>query len=297
MSTTSGHWYTRTGKPCHKQPTKKGAANKTRPTNISDAKKQKLLPSVSGITKMMSSFGLEIHKMKEVAKACFNSPAYGGEEIDTYVNAMLERAGEDAGQAADLGTIVHKAIEDFFSGVGYEDGEVILSNGFSCHLSDLVNPAIAKFSSLQVDVSFSEKVLVNLEHGYAGTTDIIWRSDSQVGILDWKSKRTKPGEPVKTIDSHPMQIAAYIAAHYGNNVADEKFEGTKGYNIYISTTQPGRVDVVEYGPKELFRAWQAFLACCELWRYTNDYDPRTKELDEKAEGAEANQQETITSLS
>lgn len=242
---------------------------------------------------MMSSFGLEIHKMKEVAKACYNNPPHPGEDIDQYISAMLDKAGEDASHAADLGTIVHTAIEDFFTVGGYQDGDIILPSGFSCRLFDLVNPALVKFCELQVDVSFPEKVLVNLEHGYAGTTDIIWRSDSGVGILDWKSKRTKLNEPVKPIDSHPMQIAAYIAAHYGNNVADEKFEGTKGYNIYISTTQPGRVDVVEYGPKELFKAWQAFLACCELWRYTNGYDPRTKEQDEKKEGDKADQQEAV----
>ena len=113
---------------------------------------------------------------------------------------------------------------------------------------------------------------MNNAEGYAGTTDIIWRSDSAVGILDWKSKRTKEDEKIKPTDSHPMQIAAYIAAEFG-----PKFDGTIGYNVYVSTTEPGRVEVVQYGPKELKSAWESFLSCCQLWRYTNQYDPRQTE--------------------
>jgi hypothetical protein len=281
--TNTGHWYTLTGTPCHTQQTKPGAANKLRPTNISDARKLKLLPSVSGYTKMLASAGLELHKMREVARACFDSPAHPGEEIDTYVASMLEKAGKDVAQAADLGTIIHKSIEDFFLTGKYEDGDVMLSTGFACRVKDLVDPAIAKFNSLNIEVSFAEKVLVNPKRGYAGTTDIVWRSDSELGILDWKSKRTKEGEKVRPIDSHPMQIAAYIAAHYGEEVVKTKFAGTRGYNVYVSTTQPGRVDVVEYSPETLHKSFEAFEACCQLWRYVNDYDPRVKDVDETAQ--------------
>ena len=297
MSTTQGHWYTASGKPCHTQSTKAGAASKTRPTNISDARKQGLLPSVSGITKMLASTGLEIHKMREVAKACFNHPAHPGEEMDEYVHAMIEKSSEDVGQAADLGTTIHAAIESYFLSGLFEDSDVILSTVFTCRLRDMVDPAIDKFKSLNIEVSFTEKVLVNLKHGYAGTTDIIWRSDSELGILDWKSKRTKAGEKVKPIDTHPMQIAAYIAAHYGNELAENGFQDMRGYNVYVSTTQPGRVEVVEYPPDKLSSSWEAFLSCCQLWRFINDYDPRQEQLDKKEESAEADQHEAITSPS
>lgn len=279
MQTNNGHWYTKTGTPCHTQKTKPGAKNPIRPTNISDAKRLGLLPSVSGYTKMLASTGLEIHKMREVAKACFNSPPHPGEEIDTYVKSMMENAGKDVAQAADLGTLVHKAIEDHFLGKPCWDSDVTLSTGATSRLSDLVNPAIEKFNSLNLQVSFAEKVLTSPKRGYAGTTDIVWRSDSELGILDWKSKRTKEGEEVRPIDTHPMQIAAYIVAHYGEDVIINKFDGTRGYNVYVSTTQPGRVDVVEYGPEELHKAFEAFDSCCQLWRYVNGYDPRDKDVD------------------
>ena len=269
----SGHWYTRSGKPCHTQQTKAGAANKERGTHIGDARKpqNRLLPSVSGITKMLASGGLEAHKMREVAKACFNSPAHPGEDLAGYVTKMVEESGKDVGIAADLGTKIHKALEHHFEMGSYEDEPIVLVNGYQCLLGDLVQPAITKFASLNLDISFTEKVLVNAEEGYAGTTDIIWKSDSGVGILDWKSKRTKPGKAIDPIDTHPMQIAAYIAAQFDTR---NGFDGTLGYNVYVSTTEPGRVEVVEYKPKELQKAWESFLSCCQLWRYINDYDPR-----------------------
>jgi hypothetical protein len=273
----NGHWYTRDGKPCHTQPTKTGAANKERATHIGDARKLGLLPSVSGVTKMMSSGGLEAHKMREVAKACYNSPAHPGEELDTYIREMIEESGKDVSSAAELGTKIHKAIEDQCEMGSYEDEEIVLTTGVQCLLSDLVNPAIDKFNKLDIEIDFTEKVLVNNAEGYAGTTDIIWRSDSALGVLDWKSKRTKACEKIKPIDSHPMQIAAYIAAQFGPHFEPHQ-DALIGYNVYVSTTEPGRVEVVQYGPKELKSAWESFLSCCQLWRYTNQYDPRqTKE--------------------
>jgi hypothetical protein len=107
-------------------------------------------------------------------------------------------------------------------------------------------------------------VLVNNREGYAGTTDLLLCN----GILDYKSKRTKEGEKIVPSDSHPMQIAAYIMAHFGT------LDGKRGINVYISTTEVGRVEVHEYTEQELKSAWQAFLACCVLYRYVNNYDPR-----------------------
>jgi hypothetical protein len=48
------HWYTREGEPCHKQMKKDG---EERDTHVGDAKKQKLLPSVTEIIKINQSRG------------------------------------------------------------------------------------------------------------------------------------------------------------------------------------------------------------------------------------------------
>jgi hypothetical protein len=266
----SEHWYTRDGKACHTQPTKKGAKNPTRPTNIKDAKVYDLLPSVSAYTKMLAAPGLERYKMMKVAEACYANPPHPGEEVGTYVSSMLEKSKEDSTGAADLGTRIHASIEALLKGNEYENEMVEYSEGYSCRLSTMVEPAFAKIEELGLFVLNAELVLVNNEEGYAGTTDIKHRSAKGKGILDWKSKRTKEGEAVVPNETHPMQIAAYYVAAFN----DSQFDNPYCMNVYISTTEPGRVDVVKYDRETLVEAYKDFLCLTRLWRSQNNYDPR-----------------------
>ena len=267
----SEHYYTIDGQPRHTQPTKKGAKNPTRPTNIKDAREQKLLPSVTAYTKMLASPGLERWKMSKVAETCYVSPPHPGEEMGEYVRNMLEKSKEDGMGAADLGTTIHAAIEGKTRGQEYFDHEVALSEERSCMLSELVEPAFAKLESMSLVVKKAEVVLVNDREGYAGTTDLVFESHIGKGILDWKSKRTKPEEPIFPNETHPMQLAAYWMAHF----CDSFFTDAICMNVYISTTEPGRVDVVKYDREQLMESYKDFLCLTRLWRRQNNYDPRT----------------------
>jgi len=266
----SSHWYTRKGEPAHTQPTKKGAKNPSRPTNIKDAKVYDLLPSVSAYTKMLAAPGLERYKMMKVAEACYNNPPHPGEEMAEYVQNMLDKSKEDGMGAADLGTQVHAAIEALLKGNEYEDYEVEVAHGHSCFLGKLVEPAYAKIGELGLTIENAEIVLVNNEEGYAGTTDVKHRSAKGKGILDWKSKRTKPEEPIFPSETHPMQLAAYWMAHF----CDSFFTDAICMNVYISTTEPGRIDVVKYDREALMESYKDFLCLTRLWRRQNNYDPR-----------------------
>jgi len=272
MSSESQHWYHRDGTACHSQPTKKGAKNPTRPTNLSDAKKLGLLPSVSAMTKMLSAPGLERHKLAEVAKACYRSPAHPGEDMKTYVNAMIEASTEDLGKAADLGTKIHAYLEKYYTDIvsPQDQCEKLEIGGGIYAITDICDPVIQKVADIGITVIASEKVLVNDLHGYAGTTDILFRTDSSVGVLDFKSKRTTPGEKVEPIDVHSMQIAAYIDAYWGIT----PHLPIEGYNVYISTTEIGRGEIVRYSQQELLAAFEDFKCLCHLWRSRNQYDPR-----------------------
>lgn len=270
MSTESGHWYSADGKPCHTQLTKKGAKNPTRPTNLKDAREQKLFPSVSAYTKMLASPGLERWKMGKVAETCFTNPPHPGEDMQSYVRAVLEKSKKDGMGAADLGTTIHAAIEGRLKGQDFFDHEVALTDK-SCMLSELVEPAFGKLESLGIKVTKAETVLVNGHQGYAGTTDVVFESPLGKGILDWKSKRTKPEEPIFPGETHPMQLAAYYMAHY----QDMFFTDALCMNIYISTTEQGRIDVVKYDGAQLLESYKDFLCLTRLWRRQNNYDPRT----------------------
>jgi hypothetical protein len=261
----SGHWYTRNGEPRHTQVCKPGAKNPTRNTNITDARKQDLLPSVSAYTKMLAADGLVRWQKQKVAEACLEAPYIGDEDKKEWINKILEASEGDKDAAAALGSKIHAALEAELSGNEWDHNEEIdLPLGGAALLSDMVLPAIQSVNALGLTAIGQERVLVNNREGYAGTTDYLFTN----GILDYKSKRTKAGEKIYPSDSHPMQIAAYIMAHFGT------LDGKRGINVYISTTDVGRVEVYEYTEAELKSAWEAFLACCVLYRYVNNYDAR-----------------------
>lgn len=272
-SMESGRWYTREGKPQHTQPTAKGAKNKTRATTIADARKLDLLPSVSSITKVLSAPGLEHYKSKELAKACFNSPAIGEEDFDTYYKHVSEVASRDVTNASEIGTIIHKALETYYSEPLIYRPHDILVNDQAVSSGEFIVPVHNAISALNIEIMHSEKVIVNNAYGYAGTTDIIFRSKDKFGIADFKTTKTKPGKAKEPNESHPLQIAAYIAAFWGDDMFSENI---RGYNIYISTTEIGRVDVKEWTADEINAAWDMFQNCLSIWRWRNNYDPRQK---------------------
>ena len=276
---SGGHWYTLDGKAAHTQPTKtKGAKSPTRSTTISDAKRLGLLPSVSAYTRMLAAPYLERYKMLEVAKACYACPPAGGESYDDYAKHILDKSGKDGSGAAQVGTQVHAAIDLYFTDPEHYMAcpHIVCQDGSEVPADSFVLPAIAKIQALGLEVKSTETVLVNPAYGYAGTTDMVFSKGEQCGILDFKTKRTHEGEPVISGDTHCMQIAAYHAAHWGASDGEPIGVNATGYNVYISTTEIGRVDVVEYSRDELLEGWSAFKSCCTLYRYIKKFDPRKK---------------------
>jgi len=278
MSIESGHWYTLDGNAAHSQPTKTKGAKPTRPTTIADAKRLGLLPSVSAYTRMLAAPHLERYKMLEVAKACYACPPSGDESYDDYARHILDQSSKDGSGAAEVGTQVHAAIDLYFTDtaaynscpdIQCQDGSVVPADSF-------VLPAVAKLKGMGLSVDKTESIIVNAAYGYAGTTDMIVTKGERCGILDFKTKRTHEGEPVVSGDTHCMQIAAYHAAYWGADDGEPIGVNAVGYNVYISTTEIGRVDVVEYSRDELLDGWQAFKSCCTLYRYIKKFDPRKK---------------------
>ena len=210
-----------------------------------------------------------------------NAPLFGGlvtasvgAEASLGVSVTLAGvfAADSRGWGFSEGTAatLELRLEALLKGNEYEDYEVEVAHGHSCLISKLVEPAFAKIEELGLTIESAEVVLVNNAEGYAGTTDVKHRSAKGKGILDWKSKRTKEGEDVIPNETHPMQIAAYYVAAFN----DSEFTDALCMNVYISTTEPGRVDVVKYDRETLVEAYKDFLCLTRLYRSQNNYDPR-----------------------
>ena len=249
----SQHWYDKDGKAVFEVPKAKGGG--TRATTIADARKMGLYPSVTTILSVMAKPQLDDWKLQQVAERAYANPPQDGEEAGTYARRTIDGAFEQVSDAADLGTAIHAAIEGHFKGIPVAEGMQVY-----------VQPVVAALEAAGIKIVQHELRLVNGAAGYAGTTDAVMVCDGQQGILDFKSRKTKAGVKCEPWDTEPMQIAAYGVA---------KFDTVPlcGANVYISTTEPGRVEIVSYDHNQMQNAWWAFSNVCFLWRYLKKYKP------------------------
>lgn len=251
------HYYTITGESQHRQLTAAGAKNETRPTTSKDAREKGLIPSVTEYLRLLHNHGLERSKLRQVALFAGQNPPIGKENIDEWIDHTIKAAEKDAGAAADLGTAIHAALEAHFGDRAYDPT-----------YAPYVQPTALLVASMGLKTGGAEMVLVNPEYGYAGTTDLVFRCDNgEHGIIDFKSQRfdKKP----KVYDAFVVQLAAYHMAFYGSIE-----ESAVGYNIYLSTTNPGVVKERKYTADELRDGWEEFLLLLAMYRLKKKYDPR-----------------------
>ena len=258
---SSSHWYTLAGEPAHKQPKAKGGG--LRPTTLADARRMNLIPSGTTITSIMAKPSLERWKLTQVGLTAYESKPGGDESAEYYAKRIVSQSMESTDEAANFGTEVHDAIEKWFTSKEQPPEE----------LETYVRPVISWFAEKGLKFVEAERRVVNLKEGYAGMTDLVARGkNGQAAIIDWKTRKTWPGKKVKPYDWQPEQIAAYAAAYWGEAAVEEGI--VYGANVYISSTEPGRLEVSSYTPEQIRASYEVFRTVCALWRWMKKYDPR-----------------------
>ncbi len=251
-----GHWYAADGTPMHRMPLANGSGE--RATTLRDARRLGLYPSVTSILGILAKPGLEKWKLNQVALATLRSPKDEAESEDYWCNRVRNAAFEQVEQAADLGTMIHGALELAMAGDAYDP-----------ELRVYVEPVMEWKRETGLQIVEREIRLVNETHGFAGTADVMFRyGENGIGILDYKTRKTKPKEKVRAYDNQALQLAAYAATYWG----EENVDRVLAANVFISTTEPGRMDVVKH--ESLASDWEAFKLAAALWRYSKGYDPR-----------------------
>jgi hypothetical protein len=288
----SSHWYRVDGSPCHEVPNKAKGGN--RPTTLTDARKLGLLPSVTTILDLLDKPQLNDWKLEQMtAEFCRrletimppgaqrdpSDVAHAVQDIvarnrDDLHTELVDRAFQQVEDAADAGTLIHKGVELALQGLAYEYDQPVLLPELkeSFPLRTFVEPIEAFVRDNGIRPSGHEVRIVNHQHGYAGTGDLPMSCSRGLGFGDWKTRKTKPGRPVKAYDTQVMQIGAYHAPHYSTIPRPGDF--VAGFNLFVSTTEPGRIEAVWYGPDEIAAAYEAFTHMCALWRFLKGYDPR-----------------------
>ena len=261
LSMGGGHWYDANGKACHTQPKTKGDGERS--TDLRDARKLSLIPSVTTILGIFAKPGLERWKMQAVGEVAFDLPRIDGESRKDFGKRCIVKQAAPVEEAADFGTEVHDAIEKYFEGEPIPD-----------ELYTYVKPAFDWKQEQGLRFVEREKILVNTEHGFAGMVDIVCvGQNGEKGVIDWKTRKTFEGRKVTPYDFQIHQIAAYAATHWGAEAVENG--EVHGANCYISSTEPGRFKPFGYSPPEIAAAWETFKAACAIWRSLKNYDPRS----------------------
>jgi len=263
------HFYDKDCNPCH---TVIGKNGKERATRITDARKEGWYPSVTTVLGMMAKPSLDRWKSRQITDACYKNPSIqNGQYIATpekYAEDMIEAAFQQVDDAADLGTLIHDAIEQGYS--GKESKDIVEIGESMVPVKDIVQSVYTWQAEVGIEVDEAELRLVNTEYGYAGTTDISFTKGIQKGILDYKTRRFDDTK-MKPYDEHPAQIAAYYMAVYGS-IPDDAI----GCNLYISTTTPGLIHPIWYDAGTLKQEWQIFENILEVWQIRKNHKIGTK---------------------
>lgn len=290
----SSHWYDVTGKACHTVPNK-SKPGESRATSLTDARKLGLLPSVTTILDLLDKPQLTDWKLEQLTAefrrrlTCIfpESQARHDSDVrvavadmiatapDVFHEQLCERAFQQVEDAADAGKLIHAAAELVLSGRDYDADELVflpeLKDRFP--MRTFIDPIRAFVKEHDIHPTGHEVKVVNLAHGYAGTGDLPMTCRKGIGFGDWKTRKTKPGKPVRAYDGQLLQIGAYHGGHY--SIVPRPGDFIAGFNLFISTTEPGRVEGVWYDSTEVATAYEAFTHMAALWRFLKGYDPRS----------------------
>lgn len=273
----SSHWYYKNGKPCY-EVENKSKPGYTRPTTLKDARKYGLLPSVTSILSMVSKPALEAWKIEQAIISTLTLPRIKDESEELYLKRIVEDYRSIAKNAAELGTAVHKCIEAYHREM--QDGKpsvnaAVFAFSYSESLAVKLVPIMIGYDKWAREnvrkVLESEKSFA--ADGYAGKTDMLF-STVKIGrdvLPDFKTQGTKPGKKVSVYPEMGLQLAAYA-----NGL--DLLGKVKLWNVIISTTEPGRIEVVDWtetGQQE----YEAFEHLFKVWCHVKKYDP-TKEKED-----------------
>jgi len=249
------HWYTREGVPAYTIKKAKGGGERN--TTLRDARKHKLLPSVTTIFGIMAKPGLDRWKIGKAIEATLATPRNEDESDARYFDRIRSRSYEETDKAAKLGTRIHDAIDAAFDGFEPADD-----------LKQYVEPTMNYLATLNLKDIEREGTVVNLKEGYAGRVDLLARYGNSNIIIDFKTKKTTEGVKVTPFEFQATQIAAYAAAAFGT------LDNCIGANVYISTTEAGRIETAVYDEDKLKQEYELLKNLTGVWRHLKNYDPR-----------------------
>ncbi len=243
-----------------------------RPTNIGDARKLDLVPSVTYVLNCMAKPGLEAWKAKQLLEASLTLPRKQGENLDAYAKRVIEDSKAQGIAAADRGTQLHKAIEDYIRGTiapEWKEHLIVLDKTLMQHGIDIhAGQPEHSFSASINGLFYGGKIDYHANHVYG----------IEQGILcDFKSKDKIEDKKQMVWDEHLMQLAAYGYGVFGvvTSKRDWKWDSFRALNVFVGCNDM-EIRVFEHKPEDMERAFSMFQDILSFWSKKNRFGKYSK---------------------
>lgn len=240
------HWYTTEGVPRYEVPRSSGKG--TRATTLADAKKLKLVPSVTTVLTIAAKPMLERWKTEQAITAALTNPKLDTEDYTSWLRRIFSLSQEKSKVAADVGTYIHNNLESYY-----------LNEPIDEDIRHIIEPTIEIISENFPKLKLNPEVSFASERGFGGKIDI---SGKNV-ILDFKTKDKETVDSSLVYEEHIMQLAAYRIGL--------KMPRARCFNIFISTRN-GTGYLHEHTQEELKRGEKMFLHLLEYWKLLNNHE-------------------------
>src|SRR3990167_1709260 len=247
-----GHWYQRDGSPCYEVPYADPSKG-MRPVTLADARKLKLVPSVTTIGKEANRPALNRWQQEKVLLAALTLPRKNGEPESEWIKRVFEDSQEQARKAAEKGTAIHAAIQNYFEDKRpahewYDNiPSIVVEYWEYVHGATLVlDPHFGLRHDWIAEKSFAHFL------GFGGKIDL----HCPIAVVDFKTT-DKPLDGLKTWTEHHMQLAAYREGL--------KLPTAQCAICYVSTTKPGLSRIIEVPEEDLQKGWLMFKALLDYW--------------------------------
>ena len=234
----AGHWYDKDGNPMY---TILGANGKERDTDLRDARKLGLVPSVTTILKVAAAPALDIWKQQQLLKAVAEVPRLDEEPEKEWFSRIVKTSKEAGDKHMDRGTSMHNEIEDYFNKRQREYPDFAKETYFA---------VVKEFGSQNwvTEKSFAYD-------GFGGKVDL----HCEDIVIDFKTKEVVD-EKTDVYDEQLMQLAAY---RVGLGIPDALCA-----NVFVDLQ--GNVKIIKHEPADIEKAWLMFSHLLAFYRVKNN---------------------------
>jgi hypothetical protein len=231
------HWYKPDGSPMYSII---GTNGKERDTDLRDARKLGLVPSVTTILKVAAAPALDIWKQQQLLKAVAEVPRLDEELEKEWFSRIVKTSKEAGDKHMDRGTSMHNEIEDYFNKRQRE------------------YPDFAKETYFAVVKEFGSQNWVTEKSfafdGFGGKVDL----HAEDIVIDFKTKEVVDDKTV-CYDEQLMQLAAY---RIGLELPDALCA-----NVFVDLQ--GNVKIIKHDESDIQKAWLMFSHLLAFYRVKN----------------------------